>query len=105
MTMFCIDFPFQAQASHPKLTGQREGPKNRKDHFDTAGTTGINHTPFAASFFCNKISFYWHKCKRQSEEVASLSWVEFKAFFQKSLGDSKISMYTIWSRIRQDSQD
>ena len=37
MTMFCMDLSFQAQASRPKPAGQREGPKNRKDHFDTIG--------------------------------------------------------------------
>ena len=71
--MFCIDFSFQAQASRPKPIGQREGLKNRENYFDTAGAIGINHTPFAASFICNKISFYWHKRIRQSQEVATLS--------------------------------
>ena len=94
MTMFCMDLPFQAQASRPKTAGQREEPKNREDYFNTAGTTGINHTPFAASFLCNKISFCWHDRKRRSQKVALLSWVKFKAFLRKSLGDSRVSVYT-----------
>ena len=94
MTIFCMDLPFQAQASRPKPAGQRERPKNREDHFDTTGATGINHTPFAASFFCNRISFCWHERTRQSQEMASLSWVEFKAFLQKNLGDSRVFVYT-----------
>ena len=28
-----------------------------EDHFETAGTTGSNRTPFAASFLCGKINF------------------------------------------------
>ena len=28
-----------------------------EDHFDTAGATGSNQTPFAALFLCNRISF------------------------------------------------
>ena len=98
-------FFLQAQAICPKPTSQWEGPKNCKDYFDTTGAIGINHTWFATSFLCNKISFCWHKCTYQSQELALLSWVEFKAFFQKSLGNSKVSVYTTWSCIRQDSQD
>ena len=30
-----------------------------KDHFKTAGATGINRTPFAASFLCGNISMCW----------------------------------------------
>ena len=29
-----------------------------EDHFVTAGATGSNHTPFAASFLCGKINFW-----------------------------------------------
>ena len=54
--MFCMDFLLQTQASRPKLAGQREGPKNHKDHFDTAGAAGFNCTPFAALFFCGQKS-------------------------------------------------
>ena len=35
---------------------------------------------------------------------ALLPLVEFKAFLQKSLEDSRASMYITWSRIRHDSQ-
>ena len=34
--MFCMDLSFQVQAGRPKPIGQREGPKNRKDHFNSA---------------------------------------------------------------------
>ena len=80
MTMFWIEFFLQAQAIRSKPAGQREGAKNCKDHFDNAGATGINRTPFAALFFRNRISFCWHKCTRQSQEVVSLSWIQFKTF-------------------------
>ena len=38
-----------------------------KDHFDTAGATGSNRTPFAASFLHGWISFYWHQHKRRGQ--------------------------------------
>ena len=30
-----------------------------KDHLETSGAIGMNHTPFAASFFCGSISLRW----------------------------------------------
>ena len=57
MTMFCMDFSLQAQAICPKPTGQREGPKNCEDHFNTAGATGTKYTPFAALLLRDRISF------------------------------------------------
>ena len=84
MTKFCMDLFSQAQASCPEPAGQREGPQNREDHFDTAGTTGINRTPFAASFLRNRISFCWHLHKRRNQAIKDpLPWVEFKAFLER----------------------
>ena len=71
-----------------------------KDHIDTVGVIGSNHTPFAALFFYGRISFRWHQYKGRSQAVVLSPWVEFKAFFWKSLGDSRASVYTTWSRIR-----
>ena len=67
-----------------------------EDHFDTAGATGFNCTPFAASFLRGRISFRWHQHKRQKNQAANsrLPWVEFKAFFRKSLDDARASVYT-----------
>ena len=77
-----------------------------EDHFDTAGATGSNRTPFAASFLRGRISFRWHQHKRRSqgEEVGPLSWTEFKAFLRKNLGDSRAFVDATWSRIKRDSQ-
>ena len=50
MTMSCMDFFLQTQAICPKLAGQQEGPKNRKNHFDTASATGTDRILFTASF-------------------------------------------------------
>ena len=36
-----------------------------EDHFETSGTTGMNHIPFAASFFCGIISLKWAQHKRR----------------------------------------
>ena len=61
MTMFYINFFFQAQAICSKSVGQQEESKNRKDHFDTVGATGIKRISFAALFLCNMITFCYHK--------------------------------------------
>ena len=74
-----------------------------KDHFDTAGATGSNRTPFAASFLCGQISFRWHQHKRRGQ-VGPLPWIDFKAFLQKNLGDSRAFVDTTWSRVKRDSQ-
>ena len=75
-----------------------------EDYFATAGATGLNRTPFAASFLRDRMSFRWHQHKLRSRAVAPLPWNEFKAFLRKSLGDSRSFVDTIWSRIRRDSQ-
>ena len=31
-----------------------------ENHFDTADAIGFNRIPFATSFLCNQISFWWH---------------------------------------------
>ena len=69
--------------------------EKRKDYFDTAGATGSNRTPFAVPRL--------QLCSFVAKEVATLPWVEFKAFLRKSQGDSRVFVYITWSRIRQDS--
>ena len=77
ITKLCMDSFLQAQASRPE-PGPRESPlkaqfpdlyhgkshmecyhfcQQCEDHFATAGATGPNRTPFAASFLCGRISF------------------------------------------------
>ena len=65
--------------------------RQSEDHFDTAGATGPNRTPFAASFLRGRISFRWQQHKRRQEGVAPLPWSEFKTFLRKNLGDSQRS--------------
>lgn len=74
-----------------------------EDHLNTAGATGSNRTPFAALFFRGRISFRWHQHKRRVEGVAPLSWVDFKTFLQKNLGDSRAFVDTIWTRVKRGS--
>lgn len=75
-----------------------------EDHLNTAGATGSNRTQFAALFLRGRISFQWHQHKRRVEDVAPLSWVHFKTFLQKNLGDSRAFVDTIWSRVKRGSQ-
>ena len=125
ITKLCMESFLQAQGSRHE--GPREGQLKARfpdlyygkshmecyhfcqqceDHFDTAGATGSNRTPFAASFLRGRISFRWHQHKRRSqgEEVGPLSWIEFKAFLRKNLGDSRAFVDATWSRIKRDSQ-
>ena len=124
MTKPYIEFFLQAQAGCPK--SHRKGQLKAKFpdlyygkfymecyhfcqqceyHFAIAGTTGASRTPFAASFLCDRISFHWHQHKIWKNAAgACLPWNEFKAFFQKSLGNSKSFVDTIWNKIKRDSQ-
>ena len=75
-----------------------------EDYFDTAGAKDNNRTLFAASFLRGRIGFRWHQHKRRIESHAPLSWVDFKAFLRKNLGDSRAFVDTIWSSVLRDSQ-
>ena len=67
-----------------------------ENYFDTAVATDSNRTPFAASFIRNRINFQWHKHKLRNQAAKSpWSWVEFKAFLQKNLEDSKAFVDTV----------
>ena len=77
-----------------------------KNHFETAGATGTNRTPFAASFLRRSISVCWTQYKRchQGEELTPITWTEFKAFLWKNLGESKSFVDSIWRKLKRDSQ-
>lgn len=77
-----------------------------EDHFETAGATGANRTPFAASFLQGNISVRWaqHKRRIRGKGVAPISWSEFKAFLRKNLGESKSFVDSIWREMKRDSQ-
>ena len=40
----------------------------------------------------------------RGEQVASITWTEFKAFLQKNLGESKLFVDSIWKKLKKDSQ-
>ena len=76
-----------------------------EDYFETSRATGTNWTPFAAFFLCGNISVRWTQFKRcQDEEVASITWKEFKAFLWKNLGESKSFVDNIWKKLKKNSQ-
>ena len=76
-----------------------------EDHFETVGATGFNRTPFAASFLRGNISVHWAQFKRckRGEELTPITWIEFKAFLQKYLEESKSFVDSIWSKLKRDS--
>ena len=61
-----------------------------EDYFAIAGAMGSTQIFFATSFLWNQISFYWqqYKQKRDIDSSILVTWVEFKTFLRRSLGDS-----------------
>ena len=74
-----------------------------EDHFDTAGASGPNRIPFAASFLRGSVVQRWHQHKRRAEG-APMTWAEFKDFLRKNLGDDRAFANSICSKFRQNSQ-
>ena len=74
-----------------------------EDHFETAGASGPNRIPFAASFLRGSVVQRWHQHKRRSEG-APMTWAEFKGFLRKNLGDDRAFANSICSKFRRDSQ-
>ena len=75
-----------------------------EDHFKTSGATGMNRTPFAASFLRGTISLRWAQHKRRHQGATPITWSKFKTFFRKDLGNSQTFIDNIWSKFRKDSQ-
>ena len=77
-----------------------------ENHFETAGATGANRTPFVASFLCKNISVHWMQYKHchRDKELIPITWTEFKAFLQKNLRESKLFVDSIWKKLKRDFQ-
>ena len=75
-----------------------------EDHFEISGATGMNRTPFAASFLRGTISLRWAQHKRRHQSATPITWSEFKTFLRKDLGNSQTFIDNIWSKFRRDSQ-
>ena len=75
-----------------------------EDYFETSGATGINRTPFAATFLRGAISLRWAQHKRRHKRATPITWSEFKVFLRKDLGSSQAFIDSIWSKFRRDSQ-
>ena len=76
-----------------------------KNYFKISQANGTNQTFLATSFLRGNISVPWTQFKRrQGEEVAPITWTEFKAFLQKNLGESKSFVNSICKKLKRDSQ-
>ena len=75
-----------------------------EDYFETSGATGMNRTPFAATFLRGAISLRWAQHKRRHKHATPITWSEFKAFLRKDLGSSQAFIDSIWNKFRRDSQ-
>ena len=73
-----------------------------KDYFKTSGATGMNRTPFAATFLRGAISLRWAQHKQRYERATPITWSEFKAFLRKDLGSSQVFIDSIWNKFRRD---
>ena len=75
-----------------------------ENYFEILGATGMNCTPFAASFFRGTISLRWAQYKRCHQSTTPITWSKFKTFFRKDLGNSQAFIDNIWSKFKKDSQ-
>ena len=74
-----------------------------EDYFKTSGVTGMNCTPFVATFLHSTVSVRWAQHKRRHKSATLITWPEFKNFLWKNLGDSQVFIDSIWSKFRKDS--
>ncbi len=77
-----------------------------EDHFEVAGSLGHKRVSFAAGFLKDCILNQWqqHKTRMQCNQLAPITWDEFKAFLKKSLGESNAFVGHVWSKLRGDAQ-
>ena len=75
-----------------------------KDHFETAGAKWPNKILFAALFLHELVTQQWLQHKRRCDGAVPMTWVEFKDFLQKNLGDSRAFVDSIWKKVKRDSQ-
>ena len=74
-----------------------------EDDFNTYGRRYLlQQYPVRIHILRGRISFHRNQFKCQKNQAVNnlLPWVEFKVSLRKSLGDSRTSVYTIWSCIR-----
>ncbi len=76
-----------------------------EDHFEFAGLLGHKRISFAAGFLKDRILNWWqqHKTCMQRNQLAPMTWDEFKAFLRKSLGESNAFIGHVWSKLRGDA--
>ena len=74
-----------------------------EDYFKNSGITGMNHTPFAASFLHGSISLRWAQYKCHHKSATFITWLEFKALLRKDLRSFQAFIDSIWSKFRRDS--
>ena len=75
-----------------------------EDHFETAGARGPNRIPFAASFLRGTVVQQLQQYKQRSQGLVLMTWLEFKSFLRKNLGDSRAFINNLWSKLKRDSQ-
>ena len=78
--------------------------QQREDHFETPGAKGPNRILFAASFLRGSVTQQWLQHKRRRGGALPMTCVEFKDFLRKNLGDSRVFVYSIWKKVKRDSQ-
>ena len=75
-----------------------------KDHFKTARAKRPNRIPFPASFLRGSVTQQWLEHKQRCDGAVPMTWVQFKDFFWKNLGDSRVFIDSICKKVKRDSQ-
>ena len=75
-----------------------------EDYFETAGAKKPNKIPFAALFLRGLVTHRWLQHKRCYDGAMPMTWVEFKNFLRKNLGDFRAFVDSIWKKVKCDSQ-
>ena len=74
-----------------------------KDHFKTAGAKGPNKILFKALFLHALVTQQWLKYKRRCDGAVAMTWVKFKDFFWKNLGNFEAFVDSIWKKVKRNS--
>lgn len=104
-----LDKPFKAKISDLYYTNKHTQfyyfCQQCEDYFETAKAKSHKHVLFTIFFLKDRIFFYWqqYKYKIECDRTTLPSWEDFKAFFQKRLGESIAFVDNIWNKIKKDS--
>ena len=75
-----------------------------ENHLETAGAKGPNRISFAALFLRWLVTQQWLQHKQRCVGAVLMTWLEFKEFLWKNLGDSRAFVDSVWKKVKCNSQ-